>query len=73
MKSFFHSTLKPLILALILSFGMSYAYAGWTAPSAVPPGGNIDVPVNTGNAAQVKSGSLGTSAILTNSLTSSSL
>ncbi|MHB1163221.1 MAG: hypothetical protein ACYCZZ_01705 [Minisyncoccota bacterium] len=48
----------PLVLALILSFGLSYAYASWTEPGSTPPAGNVDAPINTGATAQTKSGTL---------------
>ncbi len=49
----------PLVLALLLTFGLSYAYAAWSEPTATPPGGNVAAPINTGSAAQTKTGSLG--------------
>lgn len=48
MKQTFN-TLKIISLAIILSFGLSYAIA-WTAPSATPPTGNVSAPINTGSA-----------------------
>jgi hypothetical protein len=54
------STLKILILALIIGVGLQYAVAAgsWTAAPANPPSGNVDTPINAGNMAQVKLGSL---------------
>ncbi len=49
----------PLVIALVLTFGLSYAYAAWSEPTATPPGGNVAAPINTGSAAQTKTGSLG--------------
>ncbi len=48
----------PLVLALLLTFGLSYAYASWSEPTATPPGGNADAPINVGSAAQKKIGGL---------------
>lgn len=48
---------KVLVLALALSFGLSYVYA-WTAPTVNPPNGNISAPINTSSTAQVKTGAL---------------
>lgn len=53
-------TLKILALAMVLSFGISYALA-WTAPTATPPTGNVSAPINTGSTKQVKLGDLCTS------------
>lgn len=48
---------KIIVLATILSFGLSYALA-WTAPSATPPTGNVSAPINTGDNTQYKAGNL---------------
>ncbi|MDO8604487.1 MAG: hypothetical protein Q7K40_03795 [bacterium] len=56
MKSILLS-LKVILLATVLSFGLSYVYA-WTAPTATPPGGNVSAPLNTSATAQIKSGGL---------------
>lgn len=52
------SSLKVITLAMVLSFGLSYALA-WTAPTANPPTGNVSAPINTSATAQSKAGSLG--------------
>ncbi len=46
---------KAIVLALLLSVGMSYIYAAWSNPTAVPPNGNVAVPLNTGTTGQTKS------------------
>lgn len=51
------ATLKILILAVILSLGLSYVYA-WTAPTANPPLGNVSAPINTSATDQAKIGKL---------------
>ena len=56
------NTLKILIAAIILSFGISVAYAQWVAPTEAPPGGNVAAPVNVGGTLQIKTGALGVAA-----------
>lgn len=48
-------SLKTILLALILSFGISFVYA-WTGPTATPPAGNTSAPINTGTGSQYKNG-----------------
>ncbi|MDO8604466.1 MAG: hypothetical protein Q7K40_03675 [bacterium] len=50
-------TVKVILLATVLSFGLSYVYA-WTAPTATPPSGNVSAPLNTSATAQTKAGAL---------------
>ena len=50
--------IKILILAVILSIGVSYVYADWTGPTLTAPGGNVSAPINAGATSQVKSGGL---------------
>ena len=57
------STLKVVILALVLGLGISYAQAVWTGPLASPPTcvtGNpgCDAPINVSATAQTKTGDL---------------
>lgn len=65
MKNTIFHNLKPLLLALVLSIGISYTYAAWSPPTATPTGGNTDAPVNVGNATQVKAGALTVNGLLT--------
>lgn len=51
------SIFKVSALAVVLSFGLSYALA-WTAPTATPPSGNVSAPINTSATAQTKEGGL---------------
>lgn len=51
------SAIKVSALAIVLSFGMSYALA-WTAPTGTPPTGSVSAPLNTGGTAQTKTGGL---------------
>lgn len=57
MKKQIFSAFKITVLAIVLSFGLSYVYA-WTAPSATPPTGNVSAPINTSGTAQTKTGGL---------------
>lgn len=57
MRNQLFNAIKVITLAVILSFGLSYAIA-WTAPAATPPGGNVSAPINTGSTAQTKAGTL---------------
>jgi hypothetical protein len=59
---------KIIVLALALALGISYVSAAgtWTGPTATPPGGNVDTPVNVGNNAQSKAGDLSVGAFLAN-------
>lgn len=56
------STLKVTTLALVLSFGLSYTLAAvlppssWNPPTATPPNGNVDTPINVGSTDQTKVG-----------------
>jgi hypothetical protein len=64
----FISQAKIIVLALALALGISYVSAAgtWTGPTATPPGGNVDTPVNVGNNAQSKAGDLSVGAFLAN-------
>ncbi len=57
-SSFFKST----ALLGMVAFGLlayNFIQASWTAPTATPPGGNTDRPINVGSIYQAKSGDLG--------------
>ncbi|MCK9345339.1 MAG: hypothetical protein M0P64_04490 [Candidatus Pacebacteria bacterium] len=67
------SATKIVSLAIILSFGLSYALA-WTAPTATPPAGNVSAPINASNTPQEKLGSLTVGSLTTaGNLTAGSL
>lgn len=72
MKTQLLNALKVFALALVLSFGMSYAFA-WTAPAATPPGGNVVAPINTSATAQIKAGPLTVGSIISGSSTTTKL
>lgn len=59
------NAIKVSVLAVVLSFGLSYALA-WTAPASTPPAGNAGEPINTSATAQTKSGSftVGTTTVI---------
>lgn len=67
MKSQLQNAIKVSLLAIILSFGLSYALA-WTAPTTTPPAGNVAAPINTSATAQTKPGTLTVANIGTNSV-----
>src|SRR3989344_412917 len=60
-------SVKTLALALVLSVGVSYVYA-WVGPTATPPGANATPPINASTINQVKSGGLGVSALISDTL-----
>jgi hypothetical protein len=62
MKTQLIQTTKTIILALILTLGISYVMA-WTGPTSTPPDGNTPAPVNVGTTDQVKNGGLGINAL----------
>ena len=55
----FTNSLRTILLALVLSIGVSYAYAIWSPPTAQPTSDNTDAPINVGSATQLKDGGLG--------------
>src|SRR3989344_2383584 len=72
MKNFTHELLqsvKILTLALVLSIGVQYASAAWIGPTAAPPNENASAPINVGATSQVKSGGLGVTNFLADSVT----
>ena len=59
-------TISPKLISLCISittilFVCTFFAFAWTEPGAAPPGGNVSVPINTGNLSQYKSGKLGIS------------
>jgi|GEM_PF-4858895 len=54
------TSFKVIVLAAVLSLGLSYIYAQWAPPVGGPndPGSNVYAPINTGPVAQVKEGDL---------------
>lgn len=50
-------SIKVILLAVIFSFGISYAFA-WVSPTVAPTGGNSAAPLNTSNNDQTKNGNL---------------
>lgn len=63
MKNIFQS-FKIISLAVVLSFGLSYALA-WTAPTATPPAGNVSAPINVGYSTLTSSSTQGILGTLT--------
>ena len=60
--------LKIIILAVILSIGVTYVYA-WTGPTLTAPNGNVSAPINVGATSQAKAGGLGVTNFLADSVT----
>ncbi|MFA6076985.1 MAG: hypothetical protein WC735_02830 [Candidatus Paceibacterota bacterium] len=61
MKKKVTQNIKSIILALILTVGVSYAYVvfgAWSGPTANPPGNNVDTPINVSGTLQTKTGGL---------------
>lgn len=52
-------SIKTILLALILAFGISYVSAAWSGPTQAPPNGNVDAPINVGIVDQIKNAGLG--------------
>ncbi len=52
-------TLLLLIVCTTVLVGFHSLSAGWTPPTATPPGNNVSVPINVGTSSQEKDGSLG--------------
>ena len=50
--------IKVIVLALLLSSGVSFVLAQWTGPTASFPDGNTERPINVGADLQAKTGSL---------------
>ena len=48
-----------LTICLTLALAANFVYGQWTEPTALPPNGNVDVPLNTSGNPQIKSGNLG--------------
>ena len=49
-------TLSFLLSVVLVSLGAAYAIAVWTGPSATPPTGNPEPPINVSTSPQVKTG-----------------
>ena len=48
----------PLVVLFFAILAVNHIYAAWTAPTANPPNGTTDVPVNIGDSLQTKTGAL---------------
>lgn len=60
---------KILTIVLVLSVGVQYASAAWTGPTATPPNENTSAPINVSATSQVKSGGLGVTNLIADSVT----
>jgi len=50
--------LPAILCALAVCLALGFAVAAWNSPAGTPPAGNIATPINTGAAAQTKTGDL---------------
>lgn len=50
--------LPAILCALAVCLALGFAVAAWNSPVGTPPAGNIATPINTGAAAQTKTGDL---------------
>lgn len=55
---FFIKIVPSLFIVLIVAFIAGFYVSGWTEPTVLYPGGNIDTPLNTGITGQTKLGGL---------------
>ena len=53
---------RVILLALVLTAGISYVYA-WTGPTQAPPEGNVSAPINVGVIDQIKDAGLGVNVL----------
>lgn len=56
-------SVKVAVLALVITLGVTYAYAAWVGPTSAPPDGNVDAPINVGAVDQIKDGGLGVNTL----------
>lgn len=67
-KSFFKQVIVQSLfnLAIIVGLGvaLNFVFAAWSEPTALPPAGNVEAPINVGAATQYKSGALGVGGLL---------
>lgn len=56
-------SVKVAIIALTITLGVTYAYAAWIEPTAIPPNSNVDAPIHIGALDQIKDGALGVNAL----------
>ena len=56
---------STIVLSFVLALGINMVFA-WTDPSANPPSGNVDMPINVSSTAQTKSGDLGVNNLTVN-------
>jgi hypothetical protein len=53
-----------ITIALTLALVANFAYGQWANPTATPPTGNIEAPLNTSSFGQVKPGNIGVSELI---------
>ena len=62
------SSLKVIILGIVLASGVSYIFA-WTVPTSTPPDGDVSAPINVGSNTQTKSGNIILSQLFADGIT----
>jgi len=56
-------SIKVAAIALVITLGVTYAYAAWVGPTATPPDGNVSAPIHVGAVDQIKDGGLGVNSL----------
>ena len=56
-------SVKVAVIALVITLGVTYAYAAWTGPTATPPNNNTNAPINVGAVDQIKNAGLGVNSL----------
>lgn len=59
-----NTVIKLSVLVMFFSLIVLSGIFAWTEPTTNPPDGNLDLPVNTGNNNQVKTGALGVGGLI---------
>ena len=51
-------TILLSVAVLLISLGIGLVFAAWQEPTASPPGGNVEAPINVSSTGQTKTGNL---------------
>ena len=68
MRTKIFNALKVSALAVLMTVGISYVYAAFPLPTAIPPGGNLPGPIDVSAVSQTKAGGLTTGTLQTSTL-----
>ena len=63
LKNSLKDSIRVTAIALVVTLGVTYAYAAWVGPTVAPPGDNVDAPINVGTVDQIKSGGIGVDSL----------